>query len=242
MRSLLSLSFAACATAWNGSRFISREGPGNGGPLNFPPLVSTCSDETWAAGVSRPQQTHPFSFLPPVTTVSPSFIVEPTWPLVTETLPGIVSITTVTSITTWIEVITQTLPASTITVERTLLLPSETTCQTPTTTKSPTKACFSLGTTPIPNSAYCNGEDCEITFEKGAIVHWELLTNRTPLVTHYLHSTCVAVVCNTTEFSQYYYRSATSCDLPPCPSNSLNCECNIVVGPVRLPDGRITSV
>jgi hypothetical protein len=158
-----------------------------------------------------------------------------------------VSTVFLTSIVTWIEIITRVLPApakapKTITIERTLPPSLLITTQTQTTYENTSPYCDASGVAPTPDAAFCSGRDCEITFEKGAIIHWELLSNRTPLVTHYLHSTCVAVVCNTTEFTQYYYTSLTSCDLPPCPSNSLNCECNIVVGPIRLPDGRITSV
>lgn len=241
----------AVAYALEGREIVNEENPRDiRPPFPFPP-ESDCGNETRTAGMARPHGGRSFTPIAPsiTTSSSSSLIVQPTLPPVTITRTGAVSISTVfvTSIVTWIEVITRTPPASTyapitITVERSVPFPSATICPKPTTSKSPTLVCRSSGTTATPDTSFCNGKSCGITFEKGAIVHWELLSNRTPLVTHYLHSTCMDVVCNTTEFSRYYYRTVTSCDMPPCPSNSLNCECNIVVGPIRLPDGRITSV
>lgn len=247
---LLVLSFTvAMAHALKEKSFqqhgITRHG---GPPIDFNPGTD-CSESRTKGGPSRTGDRSFYRHFPVTIAILPTSTVEPTCAAITVTHSGNISLSTIslTTIVTSIEIITRTLPPSTdapktITVERTATSVSTTTYPTPISTVVPSPGCYTSGIKPTPNPAYCNGKDCEITFEKGAVVHWELLTNRTPLVTYYIHSTCMAVVCNTTEFSQYYYRSATSCDMPPCPSNSLNCECDIVVGPIRLPDGRITSV
>lgn len=230
-----------------GGDYPNVENSGGGRPPGppFPPPES--DGRTWRDVPGRPSEFRPSNRSPSIAVSRlASFPSNQVSPPVTVPQPGFQSISTIylTSIVSWIEVVTHTLqpaPNATVTIEQTRTVPS-TVYQPHTTTEIPPAVCHDSGAVPTPNAAVCNGKDCGITFEKGAIIHWELLTNRTPLVTHYLHSTCVAVVCNTTEFSLYYSRTATSCDRPPCPSNSLNCECNIVIGPIRLPDGRFTSV
>lgn len=251
MRIILGLvAVAAASTSFgaNPTSIVAPDhvgGPGHGGPPNFLISGSDCENRTWTDGLGRPTNSQPFNRSPSITTSnSPSTVIE--HPSINAPYPGSVSISTVflTSIITLIDTVSPTCPASigtTVAVERTVPAPT-TICKPHTITEIPSPACYSSGTSPTADAAVCNGKDCEITFEKGAIVHWEPLTSRTPLVTHYLQSTCVSVVCNTTKFSLYYSRSVTSCDRPPCPSNSLNCECNIVVGPFNLPDGKVTSV
>lgn len=54
-------------------------------------------------------------------------------------------------------------------------------------------------------------------------------------------ATCITTSCNTAAFNKYY-KTTASCALPPCPSNTVNCDCDFVVGPIRLPGGKITSM
>ncbi|CZT17866.1 uncharacterized protein RCC_03702 [Ramularia collo-cygni] len=234
----LSFCFIATANAFITAETTNTEALGTGGPPEYLASRSDFGGTTWTEGSLRPSDGRSSSWSPfiPRTGSKSHFFGHP-FCSITVTSPGVVSISTVivTSIITQIEVTTHILSVPTTTT-----ITDEWTSPTIHSRSSP--ACEPPGTTPAGNAAYCNGKGCEITFDKGAIVHWELLTNRTALVTHYLHNTCMDVVCNTMEFNLYYSRSATSCDRPPCPSNSLNCECNIVVGPFVLPDGRITTV
>ncbi|SMR51586.1 unnamed protein product [Zymoseptoria tritici ST99CH_3D1] len=111
----------------------------------------------------------------------------------------------------------------------------------------PSPVCSNTGAVPTPDSAGCQGRDCAIIFDERAYVHWELLPNGPPLLTEIVfvnpsaRQTCITTSCNSELFTQSYSTSLTSCAFPPCPSNFLDCKCNIVVG-LNLPNGQSTSV
>jgi hypothetical protein len=79
-------------------------------------------------------------------------------------------------------------------------------------------------------------------------VAWTLLPGGPPLLTEVVfenpsaRQTCITTSCNSDAFTEYYQTSLESCLIPPCPSNYLDCHCSIVVGPITLPNGQVTSV
>ena len=97
-------------------------------------------------------------------------------------------------------------------------------------------------------SACGANSDCRIDFELGSFVEWSPYPDSPALVTelHFVNSaaraTCITTSCNTDVFNSYYRQSETDCSVPPCATNTIDCDCNIVVGPIRLPNGRLTSV
>ncbi|KAM3424051.1 hypothetical protein BST61_g11398 [Cercospora zeina] len=117
-----------------------------------------------------------------------------------------------------------------------------------TTVSPPPPQCSETGLVPVSDTAGCQGRGCQIEFEEAAAVHWSDFPDSPPLRTAITfintdkRQTCITTSCNTEEFSRFYYTSRTSCIRPPCPSNSLNSDCSIVVGPLVLPDGQTTSV
>lgn len=104
-------------------------------------------------------------------------------------------------------------------------------------------ACYISGPTPTADAAGCDGRSCAITFDERAYVHWEVFPDSPALVTRVTfeypekRQTCITTSCNTELFSSFYYTSLASCAFPPCPSNSINADCNIVVGPIGFPNG-----
>lgn len=116
------------------------------------------------------------------------------------------------------------------------------------TTSPPLTTCPSIELYPTPRPSICDGNTCNVDVELGAFVQWSFYSSMPPLVTKLVfvnpsaHATCITTSCNTDVFNSFYSTSVTNCAYPPCPSNSIDCDCNLVVGPIRLPNGRITSV
>lgn len=111
----------------------------------------------------------------------------------------------------------------------------------------PASTCNGTGFFPENNDA-CGGDDCYIDFDLPAAVHWDLLPDSPILSTSLTFrntvasQTCITTICNSAAFTSFYTRSLVSCARPPCPSNYLDCDCNIMVGPLVLPNGETTSV
>ncbi|EME87078.1 uncharacterized protein MYCFIDRAFT_172747 [Pseudocercospora fijiensis CIRAD86] len=119
----------------------------------------------------------------------------------------------------------------------------------PTTiTATPTSALCPLGGPSTANSLGCGGRGCTVEFQQEALVHWSEYPDSEPLVTvlsfvdESASATCITTKCNTEVFNQHYRQTATNCAYPPCPTNTIDCNCNIVVGPIVLPGGSTTSV
>ncbi|PPJ58122.1 hypothetical protein CBER1_11168 [Cercospora berteroae] len=134
-------------------------------------------------------------------------------------------------------------PAQTVTI--TVAAPPETITLPP-----PTPECSQTGLVPVSDSAGCGGRNCQIEFEEEAAVHWSdyPLLEAPPLRTAITfinterRQTCITTSCDSELFTRSYSSSQVSCLRQPCPSNSLNHECEIVVGPLVLPDHSTTSV
>ncbi|EME38732.1 hypothetical protein DOTSEDRAFT_48271 [Dothistroma septosporum NZE10] len=112
----------------------------------------------------------------------------------------------------------------------------------------PTSTCNGTGYFSQPDGAACGGDECYLNFGLETYVHWNVTGDYPPLRTRVVFenpsasATCITTICNTTAFSEFYYRSQTDCSRPPCPSNSVNSDCQLVVGPIVLPDGSRTAV
>ncbi|KAF7186618.1 hypothetical protein HII31_12027 [Pseudocercospora fuligena] len=180
-----------------------------------------------------------------------------TLPGTTQTLPPSIVPTTVveTSVeSTTIDntVVQQTTVVDEETIINTITLPAPpaVTITVPTTiTIAPSVlGCTNSPSVPEANSLGCQGRGCSIEFNEGAAVHWVEKTDAPPLVTALTFidkarsATCITTRCNTEVFDKYYKTSATACVRPPCPSNTIDCHCSLVVGPINLPDGSTTSV
>jgi len=153
-----------------------------------------------------------------------------------------------------------TVTLSGLTVTKSVILPSPTTVTSllvttllPTSTEviitsPPLTTCPLIGPYPTPDSSVCGGNTCNVGIELGAFVQWSFYSSMPPLVTELVfinpsaHATCITTSCNTDVFKSFYSTSVTSCAYPPCPSNSVDCDCNLIVGPIRLPSGRTTSM
>ncbi|KXS99088.1 hypothetical protein AC578_3502 [Pseudocercospora eumusae] len=175
----------------------------------------------------------------------------------TQTLPPLIVPTTIveTSIeSTTIDntVVQQTTVIDEETIVNTITIPAPpaVTITVPTTiTIAPSVfGCTNSPSVPEANSLGCQGRGCSIEFNEGAAVHWVEKTDAPPLVTALTFidearsATCITTRCNTEVFNKYYKTSATACVRPPCPSNTIDCHCSLVVGPINLPDGSTTSV
>ena len=116
------------------------------------------------------------------------------------------------------------------------------------TVAPPPPVCVETGLIPVSDSAGCDGRNCQIEFQEGAAVHWVNMSSAPPLRTAltFINSasrqTCITTSCNTELFDRVYKTSLSACARPPCPSNTVNCDCSIVVGPIVLPGGSTTSV
>ncbi|WPB02670.1 uncharacterized protein RHO25_007306 [Cercospora beticola] len=118
------------------------------------------------------------------------------------------------------------------------------------TVAPPAPLCSATGVVPVSDTAGCEGRNCQIEFGEEAAVWWSdypseqappLLTAITFINTA-RRQTCITTSCNTELFTLSYSSSRAACVRPPCPSNSINHECQIVVGPLVLPDNSTTSV
>lgn len=112
----------------------------------------------------------------------------------------------------------------------------------------PQISCSDVGLYPSPGAEVCGHNDCRLDFEIGAFVHWSVYPEKPPLLTELVfvnpsaRATCTTTSCSTEVFNEHYATSVVNCPLPPCPSNTIDCDCNIVVGPIGLGGGRVTSV
>lgn len=104
------------------------------------------------------------------------------------------------------------------------------------------------GPFPSAGAEVCGNNTCEIDYELGSFVHWSVYPGSEPLLTEAVfinsaaHATCITTFCNTALFDASYRQTETSCPYTPCPTNSLDSNCNIVVGTIGLPEGGVTSV
>ncbi|KAF2208973.1 hypothetical protein CERZMDRAFT_87364 [Cercospora zeae-maydis SCOH1-5] len=134
-------------------------------------------------------------------------------------------------------------PAETVTI--TVMGPTQITTVSP-----PAPQCSETGLVPVSDTAGCQGRSCQIEFQEAAAVYWSDDPERSlpPLRTAITfintdkRQTCITTSCNTEAFSQFYFTSRTACVSAPCPSNSINQDCSIVVGPLVLPNSQTTSV
>ena len=117
------------------------------------------------------------------------------------------------------------------------------------TVSPPPPVCSETGLVAVSDSAGCSGRDCQIEYFNGAAVHWvnKPTSVLPPLVTvltflnEAARQTCITTSCNTEVFNNFYRQTFSNCGRPPCPTNTIDCNCNIVVGPIVLPGDKTTS-
>ncbi|KAI5364498.1 hypothetical protein Slin15195_G040350 [Septoria linicola] len=221
-------------------------------------LVTVVSDRLVPTTIVQPPSTFTTTISLPGTTFITTITESGTTVVSTITQPGTVSTQIITQFgRTFVDTITivqtgptivRTEPAQVISAP-----PQIVTVEVPPVTVTATPeppVCSETGLVAVADSAGCGGRNCQIEYQEGAAVHWvdfplsvaPPLRTAITFINEASRQTCITTSCNTDAFNEYYRTSLGACARPPCPSNTIDCDCNIVVGPIGLPGGQTTSV